>query len=150
MDQERLGFSLQAIRCHACILKKMEQISSCPWHPGKDESSNEVVPNACHFYCYRNPAASVVTVTGYMEQNSNCFSLSIFHIITEKQSSFLSDTIRRLQVPIDIFTSTPSEHLISSDELACIAAPFHGDGLLDDMYRHFFLQVGSPTENIEQ
>ena len=85
-----------------------------------------------------------------MERHSNCFSLSIFHIITEEQSSLLSDVICRLQVPIEIFSSTLSEHSISSDELAWIAAPFHGDGLLDDMYRHFFLQVGGPIQSIEQ
>ena len=144
------GFHCKQLGCHACVLKKMGQISSCPWHPGKDESSNQIVPNACHFCCYKNPATSVVTVSGYMEQNSNCFSLSIFHIITEEQSSLLGDMIRHLQVPIEIFTSTLSEHFISSDELARIAAPFHGDGLLDDMYRHFFLQGGGPTQNIEQ
>ena len=58
--------------------------------------------------------------------------------------------ICRLQVPIDMFSSTLSEHFISSDELTRIAAPFHGDGLPDDMYRHFFLQVGGPIQSIEQ
>lgn len=93
---------------------------------------------------------SVVTVTGYFDRHSNCFSLSLFHIITEEQLSLYGDDMVRLQVPIDIFVSTLSEHAISSDELARIAAPFRSDGLLDEMYRHFFLQVGGPAQSIEQ
>lgn len=144
------GFHCKQAGCHTCILKKIGQIGACPWHPDEDEPSNEVVPRICHFCRHRDPATSVVTVTGYMERRSNCFTFSIFHITTEEQSSLLGEVICRLRNPIDMFSSTLSEHSISSDELTRIAAPFHDDGLPDDMYRRFFLQVGGPIQSIEQ
>ena len=39
---------------------------------------------------------------------------------------------------------------ISPEELAHIAAPFRNDGFPDNLYRHFFLQVGGPIQSIEQ
>lgn len=106
--------------------------------------------NACHFCCYRNPATSIVTVVGYIEQNYSSFSLAIFHVCTDEQLNFFGVRLRRLPVPSDIFISTLPEQLISSEDLAYIAAPFHSDGLPDDMYKHFFLQAGGPTQDIEQ
>ena len=39
--------------------------------------------------------------------------------------------------------------LYPPEELAHIAAPFRNDGFPDDLYRHFFLQVGGPIQSIE-
>ena len=144
------GFHCKQTSCHTCILQKIGQIGVCPWHPDADEPSKEVVLRACHFCCRRDPATSVVTVTGYMKRHSNCFTFSIFHITTEEPFSLLGDEICRLRAPIDISSSTLSENFISPDELARIAAPFRDDRLPDDMYRHFFLQVGGPIQSIEQ
>jgi len=46
------GYHCKQPECHACILKKMGQIGSCPWHSGVDEFSNEASPIVCHFCCY--------------------------------------------------------------------------------------------------
>ena len=144
------GFHCKQTSCHTCILQKIGQIGVCPWHPVANEPSKELVLRACHFCCRRDPATSVVTVTGYMKLHSNCFTFSIFHITTEESSSLFGDEVCRLRTPIDIFSSTLSENFISPKELARIAAPFRDDGLPDDLYRHFFLQVGGPIQSIEQ
>ena len=66
------------------------------------------------------------------------------------QSPPFDDGFCRFLTPIDIFSSTLSESFISPEELAHIAAPFRDDRLPDDLYRHFFLQVGGPIQSIEQ
>ena len=144
------GFHCKQTSCHTCILQKMGQISFCPWHPEANEPSNELALRACHFCCHKDPATSVVTVTGYTKLHSNSFTFSIFHITGGESVAPFGDGFCRFLTPIEIFGSTLSESFISPEELAHIAAPFRDDGLPDDLYRHFFLQVGGPIQSIEQ
>ena len=74
------GYHCKQASCHTCILQKMGQISVCPWHPETNEPSNELTLRVCHFCCHKDPATSVVTVTGYTKLHSNSFTISIFHI----------------------------------------------------------------------
>ena len=144
------GYHCKQASCHTCILQKMGQISACPWHPEANEPSNELTLRVCHFCCHKDPATSVVTVTGYTKPHSNSFTISIFHITSGESVAPFGDEFCRLLAPIEVFSSTLSENFISPEELAHIAAPFRNDGLPDDLYRHFFLQVGGPIQSIEQ
>ena len=144
------GYHCKQASCHTCILQKMGQISVCPWHPEANEPSNELALRVCHFCCHKDPATSVVTVTGYTKLHSNSFTISIFHITSGESVAPFGDEFCRLLAPIEVFSSTLSESFISPEELAHIAAPFRNDGLPDDLYRHFFLQVGGPIQSIEQ
>ena len=92
----------------------------------------------------------MVTVTGYTKLHSNSFTISIFHITSGESVAPFGDEFCRFLSPIEVFVSTLSESFISPEELAHIAAPFRNDGFPDDLYRHFFLQVGGPIQSIEQ
>jgi len=48
------------------------------------------------------------------------------------------------------FEATLSEQLITAENLAAIAAPFRNADLPNEMYKHFFLQAGSPWHTVEQ
>ena len=43
------GYHCKQTSCHTCILRKMGQISFCPWHPEANEPSNELALRVCHF-----------------------------------------------------------------------------------------------------
>ena len=100
--------------------------------------------------CHKDPATSTVSVIGYTKLHCNSFTISIFHIANVESVATLSSEFCRLHAPIDILVSTLSENFISPEDLAHIAAPFRNDGFPDDLYRHFFLQVGGPIQSIEQ
>ena len=144
------GYHCKQTSCHTCILQKMGQISFCPWHTEAKEPSHELGLRACHFCCHKNPATSVVTVTGYAKLHCNSFTISIFHITSGEPVAPFGDEFCWLLAPIEVFSSTLSESFISPEDLAHIAAPFRNDGFPDELYRHFFLQVGGPIQNIEQ
>lgn len=128
----------------------MGQINFCPWHPNADEPPNDLALRACHFWCHKDPATSIVTVTGYTKLHSNSFTISIFHIASGDSVAPLCGEFCRLHAPVDFLVSTLSESFISPEDLAHIAAPFRNDGFPNDLYRHFFLQVGGPIQSIEQ
>ena len=144
------GYHCKQTSCHTCILQKMGQINFCPWHPNADEPPNDLALRACHFWCHKDPATSIVTVTGYTKLHSNSFTISIFHIASGDSVAPLCGEFCRLHAPVDFLVSTLSESFISPEDLAHIAAPFRNDGFPNDLYRHFFLQVGGPTQSIEQ
>ena len=144
------GYHCKQTSCHTCILQKMGQINFCPWHPNADEPPNDLALRACHFWCHKDPATSIVTVTGYTKLHSNSFTISIFHIASGESVAPLCGEFCRLHAPVDFLVSTLSESFISPEDLAHIAAPFRNDGFPNDLYRHFFLQVGGPIQSIEQ
>ena len=144
------GYHCKQTSCHTCILQKMGQINLCPWHSNADGPPNDSALRACHFVCHKDPATSTVSVIGYTKLHCNSFTISIFHIANVESVATLSSEFCRLHAPIDILVSTLSENFISPEDLAHIAAPFRNDGFPDDLYRHFFLQVGGPIQSIEQ
>ena len=103
-------------------------------------------PSACH----KDPATSTVSVIGYTKLHCNSFTISIFHIANGESVATLGSEFCWLHAPIDILVSTFSENFIFPEDIAHIAAPFRNDGFPDDLYRHFFLQVGGPIQSIEQ
>ena len=80
------GYHCKQISCHTCILQKMGQINFCPWHPNADEPPNDLALRACHFWCHKDPATSIVTVTGYTKLHSNSFTISSFTLPVGSQS----------------------------------------------------------------
>ena len=95
------GYHCKQTSCHTCILQKMGQINFCPWHPNANEPSNDLALRACHFWCHKDPATSIVTVTGYTKLHSNSFTISIFHIASGESVAPLGDEFCRLLAPLD-------------------------------------------------